>query len=76
MISNWDQCGASPCARSEHPAFGVLAVSGSDTPAYARQRWTKPLGLAYGQLRVTAAAPQTTMNGIVRPSAALHERSP
>lgn len=68
-----DRFGALCCARSEqatpmapaaYPAYAAMNVFGGGNGVSLRHRGTQ------------ITAPQTTQDRIVRPSAALHERSP
>ena len=77
---NVDRLGAECCARparparSAHTASGAVATFGLGSAATMRQREAR-LVLPEVQT-VFNRAPQTYLNGIVPPSAALHERSP
>lgn len=70
----WDRLGTLRCAPVAHPVSGAVATSGHGTgvtmPECGRQRL-----VPVGQLAFTAA-PQTYINVVAPPSAALHERSP
>jgi hypothetical protein len=66
-----------PCPRETHTNPGTLAEFGAGFGVSMRQR-AKRLAQLVSQPAFTAfiAAPQTYLNDVVPPSAALHERSP
>jgi hypothetical protein len=77
MIKNMtrNRLGTLRCAPSAHPASGAFAAFGGGTGVSLPKCETQRLMLV-GRLGVVATAPQTYIDDVVRPSAALQERSP
>lgn len=77
MIKNVtrNRLGALRCAPSAHPASGAFAAFGSGTGVSLHKGETQRLMLV-GQPGPITTAPPTYIDDVVRPSAALQERSP